>query len=148
MLPSIAHKGKSQIVEPDDPDAKSELLVLLRSIETNTDPKKVEPPGELELGSFDAFLWMPTELETGDITNITRETLVPIGAYGEEFTRKLIMATKILLTLADELSVDKAAELAQKAKGVLKRVTARGRDQKDWFDLGTGDTRGTTRSHR
>jgi hypothetical protein len=129
-LPRTAQKRDPQITHPASPEERTELASLLRSIEINTDPKKVDSPGELELGHFDSYFWLPTEVLTAEQTNITREILVPVGEYGEDFSRKLLLATKTLLKLADDLSLDKSIELAQSSREILKRVTARGRDER------------------
>lgn len=96
--------------------------------------KKVAPLeryglSEMVSGNYHHFLWSPIDDYSPTISQAVDTTVVPVGEYGENFAKKMLLTTNILAKLFDKFFEDIAKEVEKKNWDLVINETARGREK-------------------
>lgn len=112
---------------PDINGITTHYLEVMRLIDHNANPGKVEKlyGDVLSFGDFAEHEWSPAETNLVP-ASFVKYVLLPVTEYGEEFTERLIITTKVMLALAERYFGDTTSELFKNHRDLLLAETARG----------------------
>ncbi len=107
----------------------ADLVKLYGFMWANTSPVKDKNVDAVATGSFNNFMWLPTETaaSTQRVGATTRYMTAPIGADGPDAAAQLLLTTRVMLRLAESLYATESAAVGEKHRDLLLASTQRGK---------------------